>query len=257
MNSGMEWDLQLAPSLRNHLGDDSIIVFHHIPKVAGSAAIEELSASFSPSSKIFVENESITSADDYEDLFDLAFMRFTQIVESEPYKLVSGHFGQRHIQWFLMRYPARLLTFLRDPLSRLVSDYRYRQTPSAWGFRAFIERYPSFDHYLRDPRHRNAMTVAIAGVPDAKEAIEKLERNYLFCGLTEQYDLSMRVIRHLTGAPDRPSMRVNQTAARVANEVRNVESYRTYAEALNKEDVKLYSAACDLFWRRLEELGIS
>ena len=51
----------------------------------------------------------------------------------------------------------KLITMLRDPAVRMISDYRYQTTPAHPVHREFVERFPTFEDYLATEWTRNRM----------------------------------------------------------------------------------------------------
>jgi hypothetical protein len=82
------------------------------------------------------------------------------------------------------------MTFLREPVSRVISHYQDTV------IRGGSER--SFEESLREnARLQNLMVKSIAGGPDLDKAKRHLER-FHFVGLTERFDLSLRMLGRLS-----------------------------------------------------------
>ncbi len=167
----------------NRDNGEALWVLHHLPKTAGSSIIQQLASCLQPN--WIVDAYTQSSGLTYEQSMDLAFAEFARKALSTPYRFVAGHLERHHIQWFRGCERAKIFTFLRDPLTRTLSEYRYQQTPAFPGYRQFIARFPSFDHYLRDDTRRNPVVRALSGTLDVKRCVAILEADYVLCGITE------------------------------------------------------------------------
>jgi hypothetical protein len=219
-------------------------IFHHLPKTAGSSIVEDFQSLLSPYYTVFVPRRALATGMGYHEAFDVEFFRFARTTLRVNYQFVSGHFFRHHVQWFACMPEARIFTFLRDPLKRLISEYRYQQTPSSGDWKGFLERYPSFDHFLKDPSRHNTMANSIAGKgATAGEAIKVMTEEYFFYGITERYEESAALLLRLAGSEHPPKARNNVTAKEVPMEIADPDRYRAVVEALNEQDAELYRFA--------------
>ena len=84
-----------------------ILIFHHIPKNAGTTATQLLDKHF-----------------EQEDILKLAFyyeLDETIISEISNYKFVRGHFFYHQLQ----QIKAKKIVFLREPVQRTLSEHRF------------------------------------------------------------------------------------------------------------------------------------
>ncbi|HSK16946.1 MAG TPA: sulfotransferase family 2 domain-containing protein [Gaiellaceae bacterium] len=177
---------------------DAILVFLHIPKTAGSTLVS------------FLEREYGSGA--VLDLYDSTFGDEATSLTPERLRrtrVVVGHF-YFGVHEHLPR-PCRYLTFLRDPVDRVVSHYR------------FVQRQP--EHYLHETAStlslseyvrscgtaepNNDQTRLLAGrklasgdggssramLPVAKRNLDR----HAVVGLTEAFDASLLLMRRVFG----------------------------------------------------------
>lgn len=229
---------------------DTLWIFHHIPKTAGSSLSIELGSYIGPSHNFALdtyakERSDLTGAERRE----LAIQHFLTVQQERNFRFAHGHLRRSHIRQLRAALPrVALFTILRDPFARTVSAYRYLQTSMHPGNADFIRQYPTFDAFLQADfgeavNNRNAMCQYLTGSgADAtfEEAREILEREYVFCGLLEAYPLSFAVVTTLVGRFALPTRHERKTPDIVANEVLDPKSYRRKIYALNAEDVKLF-----------------
>ncbi len=90
--------------------------------------------------------------------------------------------------------PIAYFTYLRPPLERYVSHFRYQvaRMDIPWSFEAF----------LAEPRFANFMTTRIAGRPDIELAKRLLRERFAFVGLTDRFDESLLLMRRALGLAD-------------------------------------------------------
>jgi hypothetical protein len=181
--------------------------------------------------------------------------------------LVIGHFGYQHVS--KMRSSKFLMTFLRDPIDRVISNYHFLRTksPSAMYSEVALQaaRRLSFKDFLlcTDPDVRmvteNFQTKALAhdvrpnhlNQTTISALLQTAERNlriFNFIGIVEHFEESMQALsdalgvelsaRKLNANPDRTS------SAIAAQELDIVRS-------LNSLDIQLYANARSRFERNL------
>ncbi|MBA1146038.1 sulfotransferase family 2 domain-containing protein [Ectothiorhodospiraceae bacterium WFHF3C12] len=186
------------------------VVFHHQPKTAGSS-FRQLLGSY------FQKQEICPCEIDAEVHALRGDLR-------QQYRFYAGHYQYDTVADY---FPDAIwLTFLRNPVDRLVSNfYNLRdQTrhPEAWKSRAearpavrkFLEKVSSMelsdfvfsdepralDRVVnRQTRYLVRRTKLVKGFPRYDEALvseakEHLERNFSFVGLQEEYDRSLRLL---------------------------------------------------------------
>ncbi|HQT77110.1 MAG: hypothetical protein B7Z80_05085 [Rhodospirillales bacterium 20-64-7] len=184
--------------------------------------------------------------------------------------------------------PARTFSFtmLREPVARLVSqtlDWRRLQPHDTIDnpahVRACVEdcrRLPLRDFLLRhafdDGRMflNNYLTRALAAgrigrlaidVVDAARlldiALQSLELDYDFIGLTEQHDLCRNVVCSMVGLPAARTVPVVNDSLPAEKSAHDVQEAADVLQALTGADQVLYERACTLFARRHQAAGLA
>ena len=178
-----------------------------------------------------------------------------------PYRWIDGHgcyaaaddLGQ----------PFARVTFLREPVRRLVSVYRYTALVHPREF-----RFPSLDAFVASSAARRYTQAAgllrCAGVDDAElsdgalaaTARAQLEREYALVGITELYEESIILLCQLTGYASIGMWSRVLAAPRTFNPATLSLRTRRRLEAIAAVDRDLYDAAKRRLLARLERAGI-
>lgn len=138
-----------------------------------------------------------------------------------------AHHCRRDLRWF---------TFVRDPVSRLLSHLNHQRLHMGLPW--------SFDEFIGDPRFHNVQTVRIAGGPWVDRAISILREKFFYVGIAEEYRQSVGELAGLMGAvgtsaiPFRNATRMNVEATRLAD---LTDRERRRIEGAVELDMRLYS----------------
>lgn len=229
------------------------LIFLHLPKTAGVNVRELLTREY-PGPRSFIRGSP-----DHRELFRMSRK------EREAYLVVGGHY--RFGLHLLFDSPSRYLTFLRDPVERVISHFAYIQWQKlhAWHARVTsagitLEQWVRFG--LADAwdnlQVRRLTLRADDDVPFEEttrqmldEAKRVLSDQVDFLGITERYEESVRLFAQQLGwqqpvAIERLNVSPNrQSAADLPP------STRAAILEHNELDIELYTFAADLFERRL------
>jgi len=238
-------------------------VFIHIPKTAGMSLRGLFIKNYQQGKHFNTELGSHATQD-----WDKCLTRIKNMSQDDldQYQVFKGHmvFGLHEI----LQSPVEYITFLRDPVERIVSHYkmlcRKKVLPpgflidpskSDWNLTHYSELGYSVD---------NGQTRALAGIgPELpfgacsekhlKIAQENLEKHFKFVGLTERFDLSLMLLGRVCGwkwhfyVPD--NMTKNGDTFQLSPQV--MEAIRE----LNRFDFELYRYAEERFERLVNYYG--
>lgn len=182
-------------------GKDAFWFFLHIPKTAGSSFSTELAATVAPYHNIGVD---YTRTDiPFRDRLSASVGDFLSRPDLEAFRSASGHVPYNLARRLNGKIPAmQMVTILRAPVDRVVSDYRYQRTELHPPHEAFKAKYPTLESFVEDPVSQNNMAKFVAHRDaSAEEALMHLEQEFAFVGLLEMYPLSFSVIFDLMGHP--------------------------------------------------------
>ena len=238
--------------MTSQISRNETLCFVHIPKTAGLTLRIILDSRF--------RWNDICPADDYSTL--AAFSKD----DIGEYRLVRGHFWQNVGE--CMSSQPLLMTVLRDPVERTLSQYEYTRREPANGPLYDLVRNMTIEEYLRDEFLRecfvrDVQTRFIAPVsqpvdpnefaPLVHLGIEQAKSNLLkfrFVGITERFDDTVRLLAHTLGwRPINAFLTRNSARGRVARS----QLPRHVVEdilSLNENDAKLYEFAMELFDQR-------
>ena len=213
--------------------DDSPLFFIHVPKTAGTSFRKGLEQALGNAALCYDYAEDAPETSDLvrqylyrqQDPF-----RFSEAFEASDARVIAGHVpANKYIDLIGTR---RTLTFLRDPVQRVISEYWHFVRHQGWQ--------DSLEAFYRKPRFINRQSKMLQGVP-----LEALG----FIGLTERYAQSLEQLNRcfgltvenlaLNSAPDKQAPAYELHSPQL-EEVRR----------LNRQDIALYEQALQLFEQR-------
>lgn len=213
-------------SLGNYLAGfrgRGLLFFMHIPKTAGSSLSADLREALPPYRNLDVDfhRTDIPVADRLRAAVDA----FATADEVNDFASASGHIPFALAGPILRARPdLRMVTILRDPVARVVSDYRYQRTEMHPPHLQFRARFPTLESYVEHPVSQNKMTTFVAGQNiTEQQMLNRVEQAFAFIGLLEFYDFSVSTLfalagraspstgRHLRRTPDNAETAVTLT----------------------------------------------
>lgn len=251
----MKFDKLRPPSwqryLAHHSAHDGLWIFQHVPKTAGSSITAALSAHAAPYTNIAADR----AADQplraqYRDMAANAPLERNGV----PLRSVSGHLWKSDVDLLLSRSPdARLFTFVREPVRRVISDFRYSRTPAHAHWEKQLADFPDLDAYIEgSPAVRNKTVFFLAGVRDGDpaEIVPWILSRFDYIGLLEEMALSHAILSQLLRMPEAEAEHRRTTEEVAANAERPTEAQLERVRMMNRLDEALYNAVA-LTHRRL------
>lgn len=217
------------------------MLFVHIPKTAGTSFRESIEDVVASRSRRFCKIErdygagaGVTTAAVKEATYDANDVS-QLIIKSPDDTFMTGHYS---ILRYLPHYGiGRVCTFVRDPVSRVVSEYLH-----ACRHHGVTDH---FEAFYRQPSMQNRQWKLLAGQP-------------LGCmgavGVTERYEDSLKIINARFDLQlEARTANANPASRDKYQDLINL--HRESIEALNKHDIRLYRQANILLDRRLKVLA--
>lgn len=226
------------------------VLFLHIPKTAGTSLRAIVNDEYEGSLQLTLYEPSPYGPETLERLKS----------QAPAAKAFIGHvfFGTDEVLGFHARY----VTFLRHPVSRVVSYFLHNKRHEDSPYFEHIRRGMTLRNMVEDeviPEVNNNMTRMIAGLHDNSplhsreildRAIENMETRFMFVGLSESLDDGLRLLaRQLGWRQGAEVPQLNQAP----NDLREAIDETTWAsiEGLNELDLELYEYGQQRFRRDL------
>ncbi|KAE8759289.1 hypothetical protein FSO04_14235 [Paraburkholderia madseniana] len=231
------------------------IIFLHVAKTAGSSFREELAERFQPSENVFVDFSKVELPIDGKKYAAILNSNLLELNDRRMARcrMVSGHFSYDQIVEKENLVQARLVTFIRHPISRLVSFYKYHSSSAHPDNASFKKNYPTFRHLVQAPDNINGicrqLTPGISS--NGTDAAEWIKRNYYWVGMQENYVASVKLLFAMNGMRFSPRHNVRVSDSSYADV--DAEDIRL-AEQLNAVDVQMYNNLVESFSPRWEEI---
>jgi hypothetical protein len=216
--------------------------FVHIPKTGGTSLVHDVTQACPLSCNIHVDDADDRAIPHGEKLAE-AVRKFSAEYEVRKFTWGSGHVPVAMLlaevdQW----RDFSLATMLRNPIARVISDYRYQRTPLHARHKEFIAEFPTFWSYAETPHARNKMYQFLRphGGASLDETIDFIIFHFSFVGILEHYETSFRVLTHLLGHSRFPNFHDRRTPDIETNSVNITEEGFSRLRNLNALDIYLY-----------------
>ena len=243
--------LSLGEFIERERIPNALLLFIHIPKTAGSSLTENLCCDLSPYSSIYVDQANLTGPYDQE--LSNVVQRFLANPHLREIRSASGHVPWSLAKAISERLPdSRIVTILRDPIERVVSDYRYQKSPAHPKHLEFRRAHPTIQSYLDDFNEANKMFRFMTDEISFGSGYEAIGKSFTFVGILEKHEKCVEVIYSLVGKRSTRIGKANVTAPTSDNTVDITPELRSHIAEVNHLDVQLYrrvSARLDrAFW---------
>ena len=224
------------------------IVNIHIPKTAGSTLQKKLREAFSAGSRkpLLRARQDLAPAGlgYYEQLRSQCAVQL-QLLEDHGCQLVTGHYRFQDIRDLIAPLMDRisLITFLRDPAARMISDYYYSISDRHPTHREFKATYPEFETYALFEGEQLKQLKYLQPYEGASvdETIEAVRSQFDFVGFTETFEEDLALILGALDCQTHQSERVNESPNRDAITAAN-EKYRDLLVEVLHDEYLLYQA---------------
>lgn len=220
---------------------DSVLwIFLHIPKTAGSSFRLALASEVKPEYNISIDKtRGIQKRDD---AFGEAIDEFLAKEKDRPFRFASGHLKMAEalrIRAAIQR-PVKFITILRDPVDRVISEFRYQCTSTHPQHQEFLHSFPTLDSFVTHPRSQNKMRRHLAMPGETVEAtISRLEVDFSLVGVVEFYPQFVQRCSELVGE-QLPYVRERVTQRTADNDIDVTEAQRMKIRQLNQLDQQLW-----------------
>ncbi len=251
------------------LQPDDLLFFLHIPKTGGISLQTILESHFPPGAicplHTFATQEK--------------FARYP-VEQREQWRLVRGHMrvgSYSPVYRFVGQNPI-CVTFLRDPILRVVSEYHHiLRHPDNWLHQEFVTQQISLKEYVTNPKYAylatNYQMFMLTGTiwgnmfmdrskekgpllsDEARLALAKQRlEQYVFVGLTERYPESVELLNYTFGWEPMTKIPFLNTAPKKTSLDDLDEATQAALLACTERDRELYAFAQELFAERYGQM---
>ena len=232
-------------------------LFQHVPKTAGTSLTVEMRQWLAPYRNIHVPPAPGLTGQDRADAMREAVDGFLADDARVRFRSASGHLHHPKLSRILRGMPhAWPFTVVRDPVERVISDYRYSRSEAHPDHAAVRHRYPDLQCFARDPKQQDKTWRMLApprAVLDDGTLGDLLDR-FAFVGRVETLERDFAFLTALVGPPRRMRARANRTEATRETAVEVDEGLRREIRALNAQDEALVAAVAEGLARRDGEM---
>ncbi len=157
-------------------------------------------------------------------------------------KVLYGHLEYRHVTDLAEKYSPKIITWLRDPVERVISHYYYKAWKQSVGKTHDFDKDSTLIEFARKEDHKNLMSHFLKGI-DPEELF--------FTGVLENYNSDLKLLASMLNWK---KYRRNVHRNSNANYKKNpdcktkvvTQEMREEIFSLNQEDVALYNRALEL-----------
>jgi hypothetical protein len=204
------------------------LVSIHIPKTAGRSFVEILKA---------VYGENRVRHFDRKDYSDKSVPEVLQFISglTESTTVIHGHFTYNDIRDIKNIHSAKLITWVRDPVERVFSNYSFfkkRIAEASEESELQKRKEETLIEYASLEHSRNRMSKFISGA--------RL-KDFFFIGVIEYFDSDIKTLSDMLGWPEISIPRVNINSEFKSKLPAVSENEKKVIRELNKDDVELYN----------------
>lgn len=219
-----------------------MLIFVHIPKTAGTSFKGLLSKLYTPSETIIIDSDGWYKDTKLAHTTNRNSLPGAQQVQpSSNIKYIVGHFNANR---FVDLYPnANYITWVRDPIQRLLSHYNYYLRSGRYygQFNKEKRAYDliNFETYSTHKLNINSMSQQI-NIPLSK---------FKFIGIVEKYDEEVERFKRILGIDiinDKNYNNINPEKNNVHDRYEITEELKQRLFKLHAEDYKLYNDSLKL-----------
>jgi hypothetical protein len=223
-----------------------LLISVHIYKTAGSTFHSILDRHIKKEEVVYANFIGIPEVE--------SMLRNNETIDKEKIRLIHGHFPYGWHKYFNRN--CKYITFLREPVERIVSDYHYNKC-SRFGHNYKFASTMSLQEYVDVPELidlDNGMTRFVSGDFETpygqltnktlEKAIVNIDNDFIFVGITERFDESIILFAELVKfrkiyyeSKNITSKKSNKTDSGILNHIREK----------NKFDIQLYEYALKKF----------
>ncbi len=197
--------------IANRRENFDLLFYVHIPKTAGTSLCTDMRKRFNPSMNLWM-NYADDEMSWHQQRLSVVKTLISRMPE-ERFRFAHGHIPfSVAVRLMHTGYKIGFATFIREPLSRLVSSYVYQKSAAHPHHQRVRRDHPTFESFyrmqnLQNQTHKFLRLDTRQTVP---ETIDMLERQFCFIGLQEDYELCFRTLSAIAGEQFKPQLFMNK-----------------------------------------------
>lgn len=205
------------------------LIFLHLPKTGGSSILEALKFQYGS------EHVRHFERDECLDL-NKRGIKISEVLSPET-KVIHGHIRYQEIKDIARRDKPKLVTFFRDPVARVISNYRWWQHSliDKPDHPAYSRRKDALELYIQEKTTQNKMSYFLKGVSLGR---------FTFIGFLETFDEDLEHMGKLLEWTPSPHYHEKNLKAEKAKKDTNIsDAIINQIKRLNSKDIALFEKA--------------
>lgn len=218
----------------------------HIPKTAGTSFRKSMRTIFGQSMILDYADKPLKVNRWKRNWRTWLEGRKSNLLQFPDNSCIFGHYMPLKFSELLRTRDCRLITWLRDPIARMVSNYHFifehhQSNNLPHGVSDVVDENWSLERFMFSPRYRNYASQFLWGVP--------LKR-FDFVGIVEHYQEDLEYLGEHFFSRSLAMHHVNKTSAASNSPYLDDSPLRRKAERFHAQDMRLYRRALEMRMRR-------
>jgi len=223
------------------LASQSPWLFVHIPETVSYPVRDILADILQPEHVVTAPAE--TGKVDYDTVMSRQLQKFEQSEELPKCRFVSGHFKVFQLDVIAALAKGRLVTILRDPLERILSDF-LAQSAS----KSRLPNPQQFLEFAKNPANQNVYLqfLCLRNMWKPGECVEFIQKRFDFIGIAEDLPMTIKMFYAIHGARYRSVLTRDEKPVKLTRGDLSPELIRTVSQ-LNSVDYHIFRYFHDRF----------
>lgn len=216
------------------------LVFMHLPKTAGVSVGAFLNEKFQDDERFPIPWNSVDNSVNNLQLKKDSRFLVAGHMEAKHLDVINGNYGT------INDYQYKVMTVIRDPIKRVVSEYYYSCSDAHPPHEEFIKKFPTLEHWVFNKMPRNPMVQTLTGFNNNYfKSLNFLRNNYDLILVLED-DLLEKPLANLFGLIETNLPKKNMNTNKSYSQSINAHTLAYLHEKLSI-DIKIYEFVKSLY----------